>query len=252
VSRSGVALGEATPALEDPKPTGTRAREGGAEMFDSIARRYDLLNRVLSMGLDGGWRRKAIALLRPEPGHVILDLCTGTGDFGLATLETPGTQVIGLDVAREMVRIARHKVRKRGLDQRFRLGLGDAESLPLADASVNGATIAFGIRNVADRPKALRELARVIRPGGRLVILEFGVPPNALFRAGYFLYFRHILPVIGGILSGNSDAYAYLPDSVRRFPGPDEFLGQCRAGGFASGAVRRLTGGIVNLYVCTR
>ena len=180
-------------------------------MLNSIARRYDLLNRVLSGGFDVGWRRKAIGRLAPRPGQTILDLCTGTADFAFATLAVPGTRVVALDVAREMVRIGAEKAARRGLSPRVTLGLGDAENLPLSASSVDGATIAFGIRNVADRSRAFRELARVIRPGGRLVILEFGIPRNPLFRAGYFYYFRHILPAVGGILSGNRKAYESCP-----------------------------------------
>lgn len=227
-------------------------RDGGPGMFDSIAPRYDLLNRVLSAGVDVGWRKRALRALNVPPGGVILDLCTGTGDFGLQALSLPGVRVIGLDVAREMVRIGRDKVRRQGLADRFRLGLGDAEQLPLPDRSVDGALIAFGIRNVVDRPRALRELARVLRPGARLVILEFGIPPNPLFRGLYFFYFRRILPLIGGILSGNRHAYEYLPDSVRRFPAPGEFCALHRAAGFSEARCERLTFGITNLYVATR
>lgn len=221
-------------------------------MFDSIASRYDLANRVLSARFDVGWRRRALRALAPEPGSVILDLCTGTGDFGLAALRFPGVRVVGLDVARAMVRLGWNKVRRDGLDDRFQFAVADAESLPLAADSVDGALIAFGIRNVVDRPRALRELARVIRPGGRLVILEFGIPPNALFRALYFFYFGRILPLIGGILSGNRKAYAYLPASVQRFPAPEAFCALQREAGFRHATWDRLTLGIVTLYVATR
>jgi len=227
-------------------------REGGPGMFDSIARRYDLLNRVLSAGFDGGWRRKAIAALGLAKGDTILDLCTGTGDFGFEALDGEGISVIGLDVAREMVRIGRYKSGQRGCDARFLFGLADAESLPIADATMDGATIAFGIRNVVDREKALREIARVLKPGKRLAILEFGVPPNRAFRALYFFYFRHILPIIGGIISGNRKAYEYLPDSVLRFPSPGEFTTLCRTAGFSGARFERLTMGIVTLYVADR
>jgi demethylmenaquinone methyltransferase/2-methoxy-6-polyprenyl-1,4-benzoquinol methylase len=242
----------ARPATAGDRPGADPARDGGPAMFDSIAGRYDFLNRVLSAGFDVGWRRRAIRELDPKPGNTILDLCTGTGDFAFAALARSGTRVLGLDVAREMVKIGRGKVRKTPLELRVRFGLGDAESLPLPDRSVDGATIAFGIRNVADRARALSELARVVRSGGRLVILEFGVPPNRLFRTGYFFYFRHILPAIGGILSGNRGAYEYLPDSVRRFPDPGNFAALCRRAGFSRVDIIRLTGGIVNLYKCTR
>jgi demethylmenaquinone methyltransferase/2-methoxy-6-polyprenyl-1,4-benzoquinol methylase len=227
---------------------GDDPRDGGPRMFNSIARRYDVLNRLLSMRLDVGWRNRAIAALDPQPGQVILDLCTGTGDFGLAALAGHDIRVIGLDVARDMVALGREKVRRRGLESRFRFGVADAEALPLADRSIDGALIAFGIRNVVNRGRALAELARVLRPGGRLVILEFGVPPNAAFRGLYFFYFRHILPVIGGLLSGNRAAYTYLPESVRRFPAPEEFCALARDAGFSGAGWSRLSGGIVTLY----
>lgn len=239
-------------SLEPAAPAHPAEREGGPVMFDSIAPRYDLANRVLSARFDVGWRRRALQALDPQPGAFILDLCTGTGDFGLAALRYPGVRVLGLDVARAMVRIGRDKVRRGGLEARFGFGVADAESLPLADATVDGALIAFGIRNVVDRRRALSELARVIRPGGRLVILEFGIPPNPLFRALYSFYFRRILPLIGGILSGNRRAYEYLPASVRQFPEPRVFCDLHRTAGFRSATHDRLTLGIVTLYVATR
>lgn len=252
--RGAAAAGASIPAgaLPGAAPPGhAPTRDGGPGMFDSIARRYDLLNRILSAGIDVGWRKRALHALNVPPGGVLLDLCTGTGDFGLQALSLPGVRVIGLDVAREMVRLGRDKVRRQGLSARFRLGLGDAEQLPLPDRSMDGALIAFGIRNVVDRPRALRELSRVLRPGARLVILEFGIPPNPLFRGLYFFYFRRILPLIGGILSGNRHAYEYLPDSVRRFPAPEEFCALHRAAGFREARFERLTFGITTLYVAT-
>ena len=218
-------------------------------MFNSIARRYDMLNRVLSMGLDGGWRKRALTALQLEPNMVLLDLCTGTGDFGLEALARQELRIVGLDVAREMMVIGRAKAVRQHLDHRFRFGVGDAENLPLADASVDRATIGFGIRNVADRGRALRELVRVLKPGGRVAILEFGVPPNEIFRGLYFFYATHCLPIIGGLLSGNRQAYEYLPDSIRRFPSPTEFLELAREAGFATTSSESLAFGIVNLYL---
>jgi demethylmenaquinone methyltransferase/2-methoxy-6-polyprenyl-1,4-benzoquinol methylase len=238
----------ATPKVSVNTPPPGRAaadsRDGGSGMFNSIAPRYDLLNRLLSMRLDVGWRDRAIRALDPGPGDLLLDLCTGTGDFGLAALAGHDVRVLGLDVARDMMLLGRDKARRRGLEGRFGFGVADAEALPLADDSIDGALIAFGIRNVVDRGRALGELARALRPGGRLVILEFGVPPNAAFRGLYFFYFRHILPVIGGLLSG----YTYLPESVRRFPPPDDFCALARSSGFRQVAWNRLSGGIVTLY----
>ena len=224
-------------------------RDGGPVMFNSIARRYDLLNRVLSMGLDGGWRRRALEALAIAPAQVLHDLRTGPRDFGFEALDDHDLKVIGLDVAREMMRHGLDKARRRHVEHRFRFAVGDAENLPLADRSVDRATIGFGIRNVGDRGRALRELARVLKPGGRLAILEFGVPPNDAFRGLYFFYSRHLLPVIGGAISGNRSAYEYLPDSIRRFPPPAEFTAMAREAGFGKTRVEPLAAGIVNLYL---
>ncbi|TPW16838.1 MAG: ubiquinone biosynthesis methyltransferase UbiE [bacterium] len=224
-------------------------RDGGPVMFNSIARRYDLLNRVLSMGLDGGWRKRALERLELQPNQVLLDLCTGTGDFGLEALEKQDLRVIGLDVARDMMVVGQAKAQRHHVDHRFRFGVGDAENLPLANASIDRATIGFGIRNVTDRPKALRELARVLKPGGRVAILEFGVPSDTAFRSLYFFYATHLLPVIGGLLSGNREAYEYLPDSIRRFPSPEEFSRVAREAGFTKATSEPLALGIVNLYL---
>lgn len=243
---------DSAPRLPVAAPRHAADRDGGPDMFDSIAPRYDLANRVLSARFDVGWRHRALRALDPQPGHVVLDLCTGTGDFGLAALRFPGVRVVGLDVARAMVRIGREKIRRAGLDDRFRFGVADAESLPLADGTVDGALIAFGIRNVVDRPRALRELARVLRPGARLVILEFGLPPNRLVHSLYIFYFRRILPLIGGVLSGNRGAYEYLPASVERFPEPELFCSLEREAGFRHAVWERLTSGIVTLYVATK
>jgi demethylmenaquinone methyltransferase/2-methoxy-6-polyprenyl-1,4-benzoquinol methylase len=241
-------------------------------MFDSIARRYDVLNRLLSLGLDGSWRRQAIKTLQPSPGQVILDLCAGTGDFGLAALreaarrgregtskagnepEQPNKKlrVIGLDTARRMISIGRQKAASRGFGSQFSFAVAQAEDLPLADATIDGAIIAFGIRNVSNRERALRELARAIKTGGRLVILEFGIPRNPLFRGLYFFYFRRVLPLLGGMISGNRAAYDYLPDSVRRFPRDSEFCDLCRGSGFGDVRAAPLSLGIVTLYECIR
>jgi demethylmenaquinone methyltransferase/2-methoxy-6-polyprenyl-1,4-benzoquinol methylase len=245
-------------AADPPSAAAAADRDGGPVMFDAIAPRYDFLNRLLSAGLDRGWRRRAVRALEIRPGDLLLDLCAGTGDFGLAALRAgdrmqgPPVRALGLDVAGAMLRLGMDKVTRRGLRDRFTLGLGDAEELPLADASIDGAMIAFGIRNVADPARALRELARVIRPGRRLVILEFSLPSNRLVRAGYLAYFRQVLPRVGRLLSGHRRAYAYLPESVARFPAPGEFCILCREAGFADATATPLTLGIVNLYVAIR
>jgi demethylmenaquinone methyltransferase/2-methoxy-6-polyprenyl-1,4-benzoquinol methylase len=222
-----------------------------AGMFDAIARRYDLLNRVLSGGLDQRWRARAIAALRLQPGDVLLDVCTGTADMGLTALASasPPARVVGVDFSREMLRLALVKARRGRRERTLLLAQGDATRLPLPDRSADAATIAFGIRNVQEPDAACHELARVLRPGGRLAVLEFGLPPSPRFRALYLWYARRVLPVIGRAVSRHASAYAYLPESVGQFPPPEEFGQLLQSCGFPHVEVVPLTLGIVYLYV---
>jgi demethylmenaquinone methyltransferase/2-methoxy-6-polyprenyl-1,4-benzoquinol methylase len=217
-------------------------------MFDRIAPRYDLLNRVLSAGTDVRWRRAAVELLDPPPGARILDLCTGTADLLREALARDGARRgLGLDLSLEMLRRGARKLAQTGLAARAALAQGDAERLPLRAESCDGALVAFGIRNVADPGSALREVRRVLRPGGRLVVLEFGMPRGVLGLL-YRLYFRGVLPRLGGLVSGDRAAYAYLPASVERFPTPQAFAELMERSGFADVRVAPLTGGIAYLF----
>jgi demethylmenaquinone methyltransferase/2-methoxy-6-polyprenyl-1,4-benzoquinol methylase len=224
-----------------------------AGMFDGIARRYDTLNHVLSGGLDLLWRRRAIrALALPEGGR-LLDMCTGTADLALAAVRAvPRANVVGVDFSGEMLRYGLEKVRGAGLGDRVRLVRGDATRVPLPDASVDGASVAFGIRNVVDRAQACREFARVLRPGGRLVILEFGNPTLPGWRQFYAWYSRVVLPRVGAMISGDRVAYSYLPAPIGQFPPPDAFARDVRAAGFSSVTWKAMTFGTVYLYVATR
>jgi demethylmenaquinone methyltransferase/2-methoxy-6-polyprenyl-1,4-benzoquinol methylase len=225
-----------------------------AGMFDAIAHRYDLLNRVLSAGLDQRWRVRAVQAVRLSHEDVLIDVCTGTADVALAALgsPTPPRRVIGIDFSREMLRLAFTKARRGASDARLLLAQGDATRLPLPDASADAATIAFGIRNVQQPEVACRELARVLRPGGRLAVLEFGLPPPGWFRRPYLWYARRVLPVIGRTISRHRSAYAYLPESVGEFPPPEEFGQLLQRSGFPHVEVVPLTLGIVYLYVASR
>ena len=220
-------------------------------MFDAIAPRYDLLNAVLSGGLDRYWRHRAIGSLAFTGAETLLDVCTGTGDVAIAAARAGrrgARRVLGVDFAGEMLRLAREKVRARGLAPRVRVVRGDAMSLPVPPRSVDGVTIAFGIRNVANTDAACAELHRVLRPGGRLAILEFGLPVVPAVRPLYLWYFRHVLPRIGRALSRHDDAYSYLPASVGTFPWGDAFATILRKQGFNNVTARPLTLGIVYLY----
>jgi len=224
-----------------------------AGMFDAIAPRYDLLNRVLSAGVDRRWRRRAIASLGLTGGEVLLDVCTGTADVALEGRRSGGAaRVIGVDFAGAMLALGRKKIRAAGEDGRIALLRGDATRLPLHDSSVDAATIAFGIRNVQRPELACAELARTLRPGRRLAILEFGVPRIPGINTLYLWYFKYLLPLVGRSLSGHSGAYSYLPESVGAFPPPAEFVTILRQAGFVEVRAVPLTFGIVYLYTARR
>ena len=221
-----------------------------AGMFDAIAGRYDLLNGVLSAGLDRRWRRRAVASIRLSGEETVLDLCTGTADLALASVtgSPRAASVVGLDFAGEMLRLGRDKITERRLQHCVRLVRADATAVPLPDRSVDAATMAFGIRNVDDPVAALAEVHRVLRPGGRVAILEFGEPRLRPLRALYLWYFRHVLPRIGRLVSGHQSAYTYLPSSVGAFHGPVAFRRLMTEAGFEETRAVSLTFGVVYLY----
>lgn len=220
-------------------------------MFDAIAARYDLLNTVLSAGLDRYWRRRAINALGFSGREKLLDVCSGTGDVAIAAAarRNGARTVLGVDFAGEMLRRGLEKVRRAGLHDRITLVRGDAMRLPVASGSMDGATIAFGIRNVQEPRVAVDELRRVLKPGGRLAILEFGVPSVPGVRPLYLWYFRQVLPRIGRLVSRHTAAYSYLPESVGAFPWGESFADILRASGFNNVKSRPLSLGIVYLYV---
>jgi demethylmenaquinone methyltransferase/2-methoxy-6-polyprenyl-1,4-benzoquinol methylase len=219
--------------------SGTLSPDGVRAMFDRIAPVYDAMNRVFTMGLDGRWRRLAAAAV-VTPGDRVLDAACGTGDLALADRKAGG-EVTGLDFSERMLERARRK------SDRIEWVRGDALALPFDDASFDAATIGFGIRNVDDLDTGLRELARVVRPGGRLAVLEI-TRPTGLLRPFFRLWFDVLIPLAGKALPGGA-AYTYLPASVRRFPGPDDLADALRRAGFADVSYRLLAGGIVSLHV---
>lgn len=219
-------------------------------MFDHIAARYDLLNRLLSAGRDIAWRKRFLAWLPGEPGLRILDLATGTGDVLLTLAADPRVCTgIGLDMSSGMLGYAARKLATRDLGQRFRLLRGDAAQLPLNSASVDVITISFGIRNVARVEEALQEMLRVLRPGGRAMIMEFSLPKNRLFRPLYLFYLRHILPRLGAVLSGDSTAYRYLNQTIESFPHGCDFCRLMGRAGFSTIECVSLSWGIATLYI---
>lgn len=220
------------------------------EMFDSIAPRYDFLNRLLSFGIDRRWRRFAVRQLNVPAGGRVLDVATGTGDVALElAARTPASvTVTGVDFSREMVELGKRKIESSPHRDRISLQVAPCEDIPFPDGSFDAVTIAFGIRNVVDRGQGLREMYRVLTPGGRAVILEFSTPRSQLFKALYYFYFLRILPFIGGLFSHFS-AYKYLPDSVLEFPTQEEFKSLMAAAGFHDLRHVDLTCGIATVYV---
>lgn len=221
-------------------------------VFEQIAPSYDLLNHVLSLNVDRVWRRRAIASLgwERDPAGIYLDLCAGTLDVSDALARTQGFagRVVAADFAEPMLRAGRSKPPAGSVAP----VVADALSLPLASKSVAGALVAFGARNLADLDAGLREVHRVLRPGGRFVILEFTTPRSSVVRAAYHLYFRHILPFIGGMISGHRTAYRYLPESVANFPAEEELAARMTRAGFAGVSWRSLTLGIASVHVGER
>jgi demethylmenaquinone methyltransferase/2-methoxy-6-polyprenyl-1,4-benzoquinol methylase len=226
-------------------------------MFDAIAPRYDLLNHLLSAGIDRRWRATAIRSLGLTGRETLLDVCTGTADVAIQARRggssgARAARVIGVDFAGVMLAHGRRKVRDADEEQRITLVRGDAGALPLRDGSVHAVTVAFGIRNVERPERACVEMARVLQSGGRLAILEFGVPRIPGIRTLYLWYFKHLLPRVGRLVSGHSGAYAYLPASVGAFPPPAAFMAILEQAGFTAVRADSLTFGIVYLYTARK
>jgi demethylmenaquinone methyltransferase / 2-methoxy-6-polyprenyl-1,4-benzoquinol methylase len=217
-------------------------------LFDSIAPRYDFLNHLLSCGADVYWRRRTVEHLRDVHPRRILDVATGTGDLAIAALRLSPESVIGVDIAGEMLSLGQAKVKRRGYDHLVTLRSGAAENLDFPSASFDAAMVAFGARNFDHLEGGLREMHRVLRPGGKIVVLEFSRPRQNLFRQLYFFYFQTVLPFVGRIISKNKEAYRYLPETAMRFPEGKEFQAILERVGFSGTKEERLTFGIVSIY----
>jgi len=238
----------------EARPHEGEAREKQVRtIFSEIAPRYDLLNHVLSLNIDRRWRREAVNRLQvpaDDPDVQVLDACAGTFDLALELADRPGFggRVVASDFARPMLVEGREKLGGRPVHP----VCGDTLRLPFPDGSFHRAMVAFGVRNLADVEAGFREFSRVLRPGGRLVILEFTTPPNRLMRGLYLFYFHRVLPLVGRIVSGHPWAYTYLPESVKEFPGPDPLAALLRANGFRSVEWSYLTAGIAALHVAEK
>ena len=235
-------------------------KENIRQMFDSIAADYDKLNHIMSLDIDKSWRRRALREIFPpedRTGLKILDLACGTGDFALAMARRMvsgglGGHVTGVDLSEGMLAVMREKMDREGVRDLVSAQSGDGENLPFGTGTFDRVTIAFGIRNFEDREQGLREMFRVLRPGGKLVILELSVPENRIIRWCYNLYFLHILPLVGGRVSGDKAAYRYLPASVVHFPRHRAFMETMRQAGFRDVAHKAFTLGVCRMFTGTK
>lgn len=216
-------------------------------MFDSISGKYDFLNRFLSLGIDISWRKKAIALLMKDNPKHILDVATGTADFAIQAHRAGVPEVTGIDLSEGMLEIGREKLKRKGLEH-IRLIQGDSEDLPFEDNKFDAVIVAFGVRNFENLSKGLSEMNRVLRPGGRLVVLEFSNPSVFPVKQVYQFYFKYILPFWGRLLSKHQSAYSYLPESVKAFPEGKAFLSLMHQTGYRESRDQRLSFGICSIY----
>lgn len=229
-------------------------KEQVASMFDNISPKYDLLNHLLSLGIDVLWRKKAIRLLRqrqPEP-RLMLDVATGTGDFALEALSLHPDKIIGIDISAGMLEVGRQKIKKQGLTERIEMLQADSENLPFEDNMFDAVIVAFGVRNFENLSKGLQEINRVLKPGGVVTILEFSQPRVFPFKQVYNFYFKQILPRVGRIISKDQSAYTYLPASVQAFPDGKDFLRILDETGYKQTEWKPLTFGISAIYLASK
>jgi demethylmenaquinone methyltransferase/2-methoxy-6-polyprenyl-1,4-benzoquinol methylase len=229
--------------------SGNQKKAAIESMFDSIAWRYDFLNRFLSLGIDRMWRRKAIRVIgRTHRPVTILDVATGTGDLAIAALKLNPAKVTGIDISERMLELGREKTGKKGLSGKIELLRGDSENIHFPENSFDAAMVAFGVRNFSNPLSGLKEMNRVMRPGGIIMVLEFSRPSAFPFRQLYNLYFMNILPFIGRAFSKDRSAYRYLPESVMQFPDNEQFMELLEKAGFRRISQERLSGGIASIY----
>jgi demethylmenaquinone methyltransferase / 2-methoxy-6-polyprenyl-1,4-benzoquinol methylase len=223
-----------------------------ARMFDTICGNYDFLNHFLSFGIDVQWRKKAIALLESSKPKLILDVATGTGDFAIQALKLKPSKIVGVDISEGMLEVGRKKMVDRGYDQIIEMRTGDSENLPFEENKFDAITVGFGVRNFENLKRGLSEMLRVLKPGGKVVILEFSRPTVWYFKPLYHFYFRFITPAVGKVFSKDSAAYSYLPDSVNAFPDGKDFTAILDGLGYKHTSCKALTFGISTLYTGTK
>lgn len=246
---SSLFSGFATMTVVPYKDKTTGKREQIAEMFDNVSPKYDLLNHLLSAGIDIYWRKKAIKLLQKEKPQTILDIATGTGDFAIEALKLTPKKIVGVDISEGMLAVGREKIKKLGKENVIELRTGDSAHLPFSDNSFDALTASFGVRNFENLLLGLTDMYRVMKPGGTCVILEFSKPKTFPFKQLYNFYFRYILPIIGRMVSKDTSAYTYLPESVQAFPDGNDFLKIYEQAGFKHTKCIPLTFGICSIYV---
>ena len=233
-----------TPYKEQP----TSKKEQVASMFNNISKRYDLLNHLLSLGIDIYWRKQAVKILKKSQPRKILDVATGTGDFAIEALACNPAKITGVDIAESMLEIGRKKILKQGLQEKIELLYGDSEKLPFQENNFDAVIVSYGVRNFENLEKGLNEMYRVLKPGGSVVIVEFSKPSGFPFKQLYNFYFHYILPFIGRLISKDKSAYKYLPESVNAFPDGNRFLEYLNKTGFKNTKWIAQTFGISSIY----
>lgn len=240
---------------EEIKPYGSSMgkKDEVEQMFDNISHRYDFLNRLLSVGIDVSWRKKVVKMVSDKNPSTILDVATGTGDLAIALAKkNPQAEITGFDLSQGMLEHGRKKIKDKNLDHQIQMIQGDAENMPFEDNSFDAITVAFGIRNFENLENGLREIHRVLKPGGSFVILEFSQPESFPMKQLYFFYFKNILPIIGRTFSKDHRAYTYLPESVQAFPYGEKLNEILKSVNFLEPKDKKLTFGIASIYRCLK
>ncbi len=224
-------------------------KEEVRDMFNNISGKYDFLNHFLSMGIDKIWRKKAIRILKEINPKKILDIATGTADFAVAALALNPDEIVGLDISEGMLKVGQQKIEKKGVDKIIRLVVGDSENLPFEDNYFDALTVGFGVRNFENLENGLAEMLRVVRPEGKLVILEFSKPKKFPVKQTFGFYSKHVIPFLGKSISKDEKAYAYLPESVQAFPEGQEFVSILEKIGYKNVQSQLVSGGIATIYI---